>query len=427
MVERWHQCNQARKKLDITDQAYQKAREVLVACVGPTGIKASADEGGYPQVWARDSMIAQLGAAVSPSEELKAGSKRSLQTLGNAQTHLGQIPSNVICRDGKKDFRAYIDGNMLYVMGHKTYSDTHNDEQFLQESWPKVKKTLDWLDHQDVYQKGLIAQQEGSDWTDQMPAAGLVLYSNVLYYKALRDGSTMAEKMGEGELRDIYTKRAVQAKNAIQENFWVDIKQKFSEDNFADEEDNIVRGQWHAKLRERPHFVWYKGFRNTSGRLETLGNTLAIMTGVASREQSNQILDFADQVGMADPYPAKALYHTIHPGDTEWRDYMLNRNLNLPDQYHNGGIWPMVGGFYVASLVKAERYTEAETQLEKLAKFNQQGRKGEWEFNEWGHGVTGRPMGVPRQGWSASMYLYAHEAVKQRKVPFFDETEMEQV
>jgi hypothetical protein len=31
----------------------------------------------------------------------------------------------------------------------------------------------------------------------------------------------------------------------------------------------------------------------------------------------------------------------------------------------------------------------------------------EWEFNEWHHGVTGRPMGKAFQAWTAASFLQA--------------------
>jgi hypothetical protein len=43
-----------------------------------------------------------------------------------------------------------------------------------------------------------------------------------------------------------------------------------------------------------------------------------------------------------------------------------------------------------------------------------------WEFNEWFHGLSGRPMGYAGQSWPAAMYLFAVEAVKQRRVPVFN-------
>ena len=87
-------------------------------------------------------------------------------------------------------------------------------------------------------------------------------------------------------------------------------------------------------------------------------------------------------------------------------------NLNQPHHYHNGGAWPFVGGFYVAALVQAGRLEEAQTQLTRLAQMNALGKKSEWEFNEWFHGLSGRPMGFAGQSWSAAMYVYALDAVE---------------
>ena len=75
-------------------------------------------------------------------------------------------------------------------------------------------------------------------------------------------------------------------------------------------------------------------------------------------------------------------------------------------------MWPFIGGFYVATLVQADRSEMAMQQLHQLALANQQGLDEEWEFNEWLHGQTGLPMGYRRQAWSAGMYLFADAAVR---------------
>ncbi len=72
----------------------------------------------------------------------------------------------------------------------------------------------------------------------------------------------------------------------------------------------------------------------------------------------------------------------------------------------------------MAALVAHGDLAEAEQALAALAIANRQGIQAEWEFNEWLHGVTGRPMGQPRQAWSAGMYAFAHECVKTGEVPF---------
>jgi glycogen debranching enzyme len=84
--------------------------------------------------------------------------------------------------------------------------------------------------------------------------------------------------------------------------------------------------------------------------------------------------------------------------------------LNLPHHYHNGGIWPFVGGGWVRYVNKLGMKNLAMQELFKLAELNKLGMFHEWEFNEWAHGKTGRPMGKAYQTWSASEYIKAcHE------------------
>jgi GH15 family glucan-1,4-alpha-glucosidase len=147
---------------------------------------------------------------------------------------------------------------------------------------------------------------------------------------------------------------------------------------------------------------------------------LAILTGLADGHRTEHILRYMHQVGIAEPYPTKAIHPPIYPGEREWRDYYRSRNLNLPHQYHNGGIWPMIGGFQIAALVRHGWRDEAERLLDSLAQANHQGIEQPWEFNEWMHGESGHPMGFGQQAWSAAMYLYAEHAVRTGELPLFD-------
>jgi hypothetical protein len=153
-------------------------------------------------------------------------------------------------------------------------------------------------------------------------------------------------------------------------------------------------------------------FRDYADRLDTLGNLLAILFGVADRRKADNILDYIQGCGLDQPFPVCALYPPINPGEKDWRDYYRVRNLNLPHHYHNGGAWPFIGAFYVAALMQAGRKEEAALQLSRLAGMNRQGRTREWGFNEWFHGLSGQPMGYDCQSWSAAMYIYAHDCVE---------------
>jgi hypothetical protein len=58
----------------------------------------------------------------------------------------------------------------------------------------------------------------------------------------------------------------------------------------------------------------------------------------------------------------------------------------------------------------------AHQELDSLAEACRQGIYGEWEFNEWLHGQTGRPMGKAHQAWSAASYVSAYTALHHNAV-----------
>ena len=44
------------------------------------------------------------------------------------------------------------------------------------------------------------------------------------------------------------------------------------------------------------------------------------------------------------------------------------------------------------------------------------GKQQKWGFNEWHHGLSGRPMGYDGQSWSTAMYIFAQDAVENSRV-----------
>jgi hypothetical protein len=174
-------------------------------------------------------------------------------------------------------------------------------------------------------------------------------------------------------------------------------------------------------ISSRPFYLPWVAFREYGDWCDSLGNLLAILSGVADRHRTEHILRYMLQVGMTEPFPTKAIHPPTYPGESNWREYYRSRNLNLPHQYHNGGVWPMIGGFHVAALVRHKWQAPAERSLHALADANRQGLEEEWEFNEWLHGASGHPMGYAQQAWSAAMYLYAEHAVRSGRLPLFDE------
>jgi glycogen debranching enzyme len=411
--------------MGIHDVGRDRALEVLHRCVAPLGFKASAFEGGYPQVWARDAGITALGALTTGDPELIACTKASLETLGAAQTELGMIHLNVDTRTGEvtTENAGAVDANLWFILAHDAYRQATGDLEFARASWPRLQRAALWLRYQDMNACGLLEVPEAGDWADLYSVRYNVLYDNVLYVAALRALASFARALGEDG--DAHALAAGDVATKIDLLMWLDRPWDGRVFGAQLERLKALRLEWFllyqntATLTEMPFYLPWTGFREFGTTFDAFGNCLAILLGIADEAKRERILTHAHAVGADAPQPIKAFYPPIHPGDRDWREYFRSRNLNLPFQYHNGGSWPFLGGFYVAALRCAGWNERAETQLEALAESNRLGKHVEWEFNEWHHGLSGRPMGHPQQAWSAAMYLYALDAVESGTARFF--------
>jgi glycogen debranching enzyme len=415
----------------------REAERQLLANGGDLGLLGSSV--AYQQVWARDSMICGLGLLLCASPEGAAIHRRSLQTLARYQSPLGKIPHNVgypnvpdpalvalggslpddgSPRDAVEDtiHAGCVDGNLWFILGQYMDHVVTGDVDTLRAAWPHLERAILWLRYQDSNECGLLEVHEAMDWADLFANRYNVLYDNVLYAATWRAMARMAAALDiPSESYDLSAEDTRRKVNAV---LWVGPEEPLDLAWVASE-----RREWlytlkriDTELVERPFYLPYVAFRDYADRFDTLGNLLAILLGVADEAKTARILDYIHGVGLDDPYPVRALYPPIGPGDRDWREYYRVRNLNLPHHYHNGGAWPFIGGLYVAALVRASRHEDATRQLDRLTAMNRLGRSHEWGFNEWFHGASGRPMGYDGQSWSTAMYLYAANAVE-RGIP----------
>jgi len=405
---------------NLIDIAYEKAQAVLAQECSPIGLMASPE--GYPHVWARDSVITSLGAALL--ETHRSCLPRSLATLAGQQSELGAIPNNVSVATGRLDHTnaGSVDSNLWYILGHYIQYHTFGDVSFLRKYWPSLERALLWLRYQDSNGCGLLEVHEAADWADLLANRFNILYDNVLWYATLWAVAAMARSLGVDSAP--YDEMAADVRHKMRIVLWVgpENESEWGPDCPGHTEWRHTLSQVDPVLIKRPFFLPYVAFRDYGDYCDVFGNLLAILFGVANPAQEKRILDYLHQVGIDEPYPVRVLHPVIQPGSKDWREYYRNNNLNLPEQYHNGGIWPFVGGFYVATLVKAGRYERAAHVLEKLAEVNRLGVEAEWEFNEWCQGRTGRPMGYPHQAWSAGTYVLAYRCVRDGRVPGFWES-----
>lgn len=413
----------------LIQEAHFRAINILHECATPYGFRASAQAAGYPQIWARDTAITFLGAVSTGNKELIHASRASLETLGRHQSRRGLIPLNVNPDTGyvSTENAGAVDSNLWFILAHYLHFHSTHDEAFLLRHWPTIDRAMRWLDYQDMNECGLLEVPEAGDWMDLLAVRYNVLYDNVLYYAAKLAHQELAAHLPEGT--DVYQSEvsATDVHERVNLLMWVD--RCWVAEHFAEHLEKLkaIRLEWFmlyhnvGTISSRPFYLPFVAFREYGDWCDSLGNLLAVLTGIADGHRREHILRYMVQVGMAEPYPTKAIYPPIFPGESHWREYYRSRNLNLPHQYHNGGIWPMIGGFHVAALVRHGWQHQAEQMLVALAEANRQGTTYEWSFNEWLHGASGHPMGYEQQAWSAAMFLYAEHAVRTGELPLFDE------
>ena len=349
---------------------------------------------GYPEPYTRDLMFSILGIAVSENQELLESIRRVLETLAKNQTERGHIPSLV----HDKEDRGASDTTPLFLLGVGIFRKVSGESDFLNEA---VEKALTWMEYQSPSDRYLVAQQPTSDWRDEQWVTGYGLFVNTLVYSYLRI-------LGQRERAD-------------------KMRQEMS--RFT-----ITCGTMHHHVHEglvvkhKPYYAFWSYKIYSSERFDLLGNSLAILSGIASPSRAGEMVAWIEEEcaamrkrgELAVDLPPN-FFPYIKPEDPDWHERYLA--YNNPGEYHNGGIWPFICGFYVAALVATKRYKLAREKLVELTHCIKISNTGsvDFGFNEWIKARDGKPMGQDWQTWSAALYLYAVKCVEEKGTPFFDE------
>jgi hypothetical protein len=376
------------------EQACKAALEVLLHNVhGPFHGLPRTSGWGYPEPYTRDLMISILGIAVSGNEILLESIRKVLKTLSTNQTEHGHIPSLV----HDPEDRGASDTTPLFLLATGIFRKITGESDFLHSA---VEKALTWMDYQSPTDRSLVAQQPTSDWRDEQWVIGKGLYVNALVYCYLRilDKHEKAEKLRNEMRRFTIT-------------------------------EGIMHQHVHEGLvvKHKPYYAFWSWKIYSSERFDLLGNCLAILSGIAAPARANEMVSWIEEEcnemrkrnELNVDLPPN-FFPFIKPGDPDWRPrYEI---FNMPGDYHNGGIWPFICGFYVAALVAAKRYKLAEEKLMALTRLVKLSKTGNvtFGFNEWVKAQNGKPMGQDWQTWSAALYLYAAKCVEEKRTPFFN-------
>lgn len=375
------------------EKAKEAALEVLLHNMrGPFYDLPRTAGWGYPEPYTRDLILSLFGIGVTGNQDLIQSIKVVLETLAKNQSNLGHIPSLV----HEKEDRGSSDSTPLFLIGVGIMRELTGESDFLKKA---CKKALKWMDYQSPTDEILVAQQPTSDWRDEQWVLGYGLFVNTLVFTYLR-----------------YFEKTKKAQRLLYEM-----------DHFT-----ITSGVQHAHvheglvLKDKPYYALWSYKVLSSERFDLLGNSLAILTGIASPERTSKIIDWVEKEcnamkvnGLLAVDLPPNFFPFTQREDPDWKP--RQEQYNKPGDYHNGGIWPFICGIYIAALVAAERFELAKEKLLALTSLIKQSNNQElnYGFNEWHKAQTGNPMGQNWQTWSASMYLYAAKCVEEKNTPFF--------
>lgn len=395
----------------ITDTAYQKAIGILEGNLTKRGLVASRD--WYKEVFARDSAITFIGASLLEDKRIYAALKTTLATLVAGQDVCGMVPTCVHDDTGQANFGT-IDSTAWVIVMHYVYYRCTGDKAFITKQYPALVRAVRCLQANGRRPDDCIWSQESDDWNDAWSNHGQTLFVNVVYQAALKYMAVLAAALNKRADSAAFRASHLNVRRRINDTLWVP-----ESIDKVDTRSTQAHQQQYEQLRAfaksrgpMRHYLAFMSRGFIGSFCDVMSNAMAIVFGVSDAYRTGRILDYFHEAGVDEPYPARVIYPPVQEGSEHWRDYYYTYNLNLPHHYHNGGCWPHCGGFHVAAHVKAGRMDEAARHLARLAEFNRLGKTGEWEFVEWAHGGNGRPWGSRYMSWSAGMYIFAHQAVR---------------
>ncbi len=339
-----------------------QAEDLLRQAITPAGFVASITERhNYRRVWARDSVVTGLAALVTGDQQLIDTFRQSLVTLAQYQGKAGQIPSNVAVETKQVSYggsAGRVDATLWFIIGVERYVSHTGDKAIQQQLQPAVDRAKQVLLAWEYNQGGLLYVPDTGDWADEYTHGGYVLYDQLLYSRIQPAVSAL-----------------------IKERYW-------------------SGDYWTSVISPFGH----------SSHFDTFANVLANLFGVSSVEQSRMIDQYiAKHFGAQTHYLLPAFDPVIQPTDPAWAE--LNQAFNFefknkPYHYHNGGLWPMLSGWYIMDLVQRGQLELAKKYLTGLQAVTADG------FPEYVDAKEFKAGGTPQLTWTAAAVILAEYTVR---------------
>jgi hypothetical protein len=395
------------------DEGRRQALRLLREAVTPHGFVASPEAtANYGRVWCRDGVVCGLAGLAVGDDQLLQALRATLETLAAHQGPDGQIPSNVLVGEDGRAREVSLGGTAgrvdtipWFVIGVALLADGLNDGDLAAAMEAVVEKALRLLTAWEFNRRGLVYVPQSGSWADEYHHHGYLLHVQLLRLWALRCAARLYDR---GDLAACADRLA----GLVRVNFWPRASERDSELIYH-------RQAWASRVAAVGAPTFGPCGLLPTGYLEqfdALGNALAVLLEVVPPPAVPGLLDHGQalrRIGPTGLVPCH--WPPVASDDPEWPALTANAAFdfkNEPGRYHNGGIWPMINGWWGLALNRVGRRDEAGEILAGIDAVGRQGSEaGSWGFHEFADAFSGEPGGTRRLAWSAAGRMLLGEAL----------------
>ncbi|GAA0152203.1 hypothetical protein LIER_10742 [Lithospermum erythrorhizon] len=363
------------------------------------------------QSWEKKIDRFQLGEGVMP-----ASFKVLHDPVRNTETLVADFGETAIGRV------APVDSGFWWIILLRAYTKSTGDASLAER--PECQKgmrlilTLCLSEGFDTFPTLLCA--DGCSMIDRrMGVYGYPIEIQALFFMALRCALLLLKPDAEGEdFIEKIVKRLHALTYHMRSYFWIDMKQLNNIYRFKTEEyshtavnkfnimpDSLPDWVFDFMPTSGGYFLGNVGPANMDFRWFCLGNCIAILSSLATPEQSTAIMDLIESrwEELVGEMPVKVCYPAIE--GHEWRIVTGCDPKNTRWSYHNGGSWPVLLWFLTAACIKTGRPQIARRAIE-LAE-SRLSKDGWPEYYDGKHGRFIGKQSRRLQTWSIAGYLVA--------------------
>ncbi len=366
----------------------------------------------YQRLWSRDGVICGLAALSLKRKDLIEVFKNSLVALARAQGPQGQIPSNLeFAQDGSVrhvslgTLAGRVDANTWFIIGVLQYLNQSPECPEKDLLLKASKSSFGLLQAWEYNGRGLIYTPEGGTWADDYLLEGYTFYDQLLRLWASR--LIRRQEPEEAALAWGLKGSEEQWVEWLRLNYWP------APETVTLSYHPLAQKTLLADGAEPQHFLAALKPSGYTPQFDLFAHSLALLLRVPESRQLARILRFTKGVGRRGLPGAgqgallPAFWPVIEENTENWNRLRHLAPLafkNHPYEYHNGGLWPLLNGWWGVALAEQGEMESAQEVLDSLTDLLASSEAGN-QFPEYYNFKHLQALGTANCTWGAAAYI----------------------